>query len=53
MISNIWFVGSTITLQSQRLQVEHGSLIKSDHMQIPIKLAAESCFDLHQGWNFS
>ena len=53
MISNIWFVGSTITLQSQRLQVEHGSLIKSDHMQIPIKLAAESFFDLHQGWNFS
>jgi len=27
MISNIWFVGSTITLQSQWLQVEHGSLI--------------------------
>ena len=42
MMSNIWFVGSAVTLQSEWytwLQVEHGSITKSDHMQISIKLA--------------
>ena len=32
-----------------------GSIVKSDHMEIPIKLAGkslESFIDLHQGWNF-
>ena len=41
-MSNIWFDGSAVTLQSEWytwLQVEHGSIIKSDHMQISIKLA--------------
>ena len=40
MISNIWFVGFAVMLQLEYLHVEQGCIIKSDHMQIPIKLAA-------------
>ena len=41
MISNIWFVGSAVMLQSEWytwLQVKYGFIIKKDRMQIPINV---------------
>ena len=41
MISNVLkFIGSVCVIRTDELQVEHGSIIKGDHMQIPFKLAA-------------
>ena len=41
MISNIWFVGSAVMLQSEWytwLQVKYGFIIKKDRLQIPINV---------------